>query len=183
MNEPPSKKSCISHCKLYKIEAKMGLEWAKWHLQNLRWWFKIVYAKKLLKRYCIWIMKKIPNRIFQVSSQYLQVLSKGVLTCNTYVNTWFNTYRYFHNTCRYCKLPSPVSIDTIPAGIIRILGIWKSDWNLKQIQSIQLILVWAYYIMANWSLESKLDTPLVGIRNFKYHHNTCRYCVNTYRWG
>ena len=109
--------------------------------------------------------------------------TKGVLTCNTYVNTWANTYKYFHNTCRYCKLSSPVSIDTIPTGIIRILGICKSDWNLKQIQIIEMILVWSYNIMANWSLESKLDTQLVEIRNFKYHDNTCRYCVNTYRWG
>ena len=53
--------------------------------------------------------------------------TKGVLTCNTYVNTWANTYRYFHNTCRYCKLSSPVSIDTIPTGIIMILEI--SNFN------------------------------------------------------
>ena len=47
---------------------------------------------------------------------YVQYVSKVVLTCNTYVNTWANTYKYFHNTCRYCKSSSPVSIDKIPTG-------------------------------------------------------------------
>ena len=38
-------------------------------------------------------------------------------------------------------------------------------------------------ILSNWYHESKLDTQFVEIRNLKYSDNTCRYCVNTYRWG
>ena len=80
------------------------------------------------------------------------------------------TCKYWHNTYT-------------PTGISEYLAFVKFDWNLKQIQSIEMILLPSFNIMSNQSLESKLDTLLVEIRNFKYHDNTCRYCVNTYRWG
>ena len=56
----------------------------------------------------------------------------GVLTCKYYVSTWANTYRY-------CKLSSPVSIDTKPTDIYRIFEISEFGKKCKTlIQKINL---------------------------------------------